>query len=253
MEDSNERLVEKIVSILGEMDEKAGNIVNSFYLRIMENPLSAVEELHCFISKARNINPGGMVGEAYAGGPNYDWTGPVIDMLGTIYPLLEKEVRKKGLLETLSFLDGLNYFNSQNNVELINEPWLVADIIINRPLYWPGYKQYCNLLEQNPNWIDFSQHIDSVKSKFWLALTITRPKYSSLDIRANFYTQFPDLIDRTGDAIATIIFNYAQQESQKNGNTIEPYIEENLLDYDPHLHNNIRKKIEEKKWIKLDY
>lgn len=241
---SRKRLVDKLVFTLGFMYDEAEEIANSYYELMIENPLVAIEKLPNFIRQARNINS--VLGEAYAGGPNHDWTGPMLNILGIMYPLLERDARKEGLLKCLNFLEGIRYDYSQNNVELIDEPWLVADIVINRPLYWCGYKEYIILLEKNPKWVDFSQHIDSAKSDFWLTLAITRPKYSSLEIRANFYRQFSDLIDRTEDAIAAIIFNYAQQESQK-----EEYIEENLLKYDAFLHKDIRKKIEEKKWIKL--
>lgn len=153
----------------------------------------------------------------------------------------------------MSFLDGLNYFNAQDNVELINEPWLVADIIINRPLYWCGFEEYCKVLKERTTWEDFSSYIDSAKSAFFLAYAITIPKYSSENIRKNFYNEFPYLIDRTEDAIAAILFDFAQYENKKKRNSHKKYIEKELSKFDSILHKDILKKMQEAKWIKLDY
>ncbi|MBU1202354.1 MAG: hypothetical protein KJ583_06555 [Nanoarchaeota archaeon] len=246
-----EKLLDKLISGFEKLNKNASVIIDEYYRLVLENPLEAVEKLPFFIDKVRNVNPNNSFVEAVAGGPNHDWTAPMLDTLGIIYPTLERSVREVGLIKSLSFLDELNYFNAQNNVELISEPWLVRDIIVSRPMYWCGYKQYCDLLEENKKWSEFSGHIQSAKSEFWMALAVTRPKYSSLEIRANFYKEFPDLIDRTKDAIAAIIYENAKIANEREGKLVDEYIDEQLLKYDSVFHNDIRKKMNEKKWIKI--
>lgn len=236
------------------MNVRANEVANSYLQLMLENPILAIRQLPKFIEQARDINEGGARGfvEAVAGGPNYDWTAPMLDIIGIVYPELDKESRKEGLLGCLGFLDRLNYFNSQNNVELINEPWLVADIIINRGLYWCGYAQYCDLLERCKKWPDFQKEIKSARSEFWLSLAVVQPECSSLEVRANYYKQFSGLIDRTQDAIAAMTFNHAQDANKRDGTSIEGYIEKSLSKYDVLLHEAIRRKMKEEKWIRLN-
>src|SRR3989344_970605 len=248
-EEARKRQVDKMILTMGGMNYDARNIAGSYYQLMLEDPLKAIKELSLYIDKARDINPSGI--EAMAGGPNFSWTAPLLDILGVAYPILDKNARRECLTQCLYFLSDLNSFNAQNNVERINEPWLVADIVISRGLYWWGYEEYPESLSKHPTWADFYQHIESAKSAFWLALAITRPKYSSLEIRTKFYKQFPSLIDRTSDAIAAIIFNSAENANKESGTPMESSIKERLSKYDPVLHGVIKAKIQEEKWIKL--
>ncbi len=219
---------------------------------MIEDPSDAIKRLPDFLNKARNINPERSFVEAVAGGPNHDWTAPMLDIIGMVYPSMDKELRKKGLLQCLGFLDMLNYFNSQDNVELINEPWLAADIVINRPLYWCGYGQYCNLLSHNKRWEEVSEKRISARSEFWLSIAVSRPKYSSLEVRMKYYKEYPDIMDRTMDAIAGISYTHAVHANQNENIAIEDYIKKSLSKYDPLLHESIREKMKEKKWIELE-
>ncbi len=250
-EEVRKRLSNKIISTLGSMCKDVQYVADSYYQLMLEDPLLAIDQLQTFIDETRKINHDRAFVESVTGGPNHSWTGPMLDILGIVYPKLEKNVRKRSLQKCLNFLDKLNYFNAQNNVEKINEPWLVSDIIINQWLYWPDYKKYRNLLKEYPKWDDFSQHI-KFANDFFLSFAITIPKYSSLEIRLNFYRQFPDLLDRTKDGIAALTFNGSREMSKENGNSIEENIKETLQDYDSLLHEDIRRKINEKKWIKIE-
>ena len=73
-----------------------------------------------------------------------------------------------------------------------------------------------------------------------------------MEIRTKFYKEFPNLIDRAQDAIAALTFNHAQNANKRDGTPVEEYIDESLSKYDPILHNKIRKKMGEKKWIRID-
>ncbi len=245
-----ERMVSKLMNQLGTMYQQANGVANDYYQLILKNPEEAIQRLPEFIERARDINPVRAY-EAMAGGPNHDWTGPMLDILGIVYPELEKDAREKGLRQCMNFLDGLNSFYSQNHVELINDPWLASDIVITRPLYWCGYKQYCDLAEQNKSWKDFSEKMNSARSAFWLAMAITHPEYASLEVRKNFHETFPTLMDRTKDAIAAMVAVYGGRKAEREGLELADCIEERLAKHDPMLYDNIRAKIEEKKWILL--
>jgi hypothetical protein len=242
---------EKLVSSVGVLYEAAGDIAKSFNKLMSENPVSAIKKLPEFIEKARNVIPDRGLVEAAAGGPNPHWTSPMLDILGIVYPTLEKDVRKEGLLKCLNFLDNLGSGHAQCNVEFIDEPWLVADIAVNRPMYWRECEQYTWLLRGTKSWKNFSPYIMSAKSEFLLALAVIRPADSSLEIRTNFYKQYPDLIDRTLDAVAAITFERAIESNKRNGVSVDEYVNGRIRNYDPLFHDGIRKKIEEKKWIKL--
>lgn len=245
-----ERMIGKLMDQFGTMYQQAETVASNYFNLMLVNPEEALERLPEYIEKARDVNPVRAY-EAMAGGPNHDWTAPMLNILGIVYPTLERPVREKGLRHCMNFLDGLNYVYSQNHVELINEPWLAADIVITRPLYWCGYQQYCNLAQQNQSWKDFSEKTKSARSAFWLAMAVTKPKYASLEVRKNFHEQFPTLMDRTKDAIAAMAGVYGGRKAQREGREINECIETYLTGMDPLLLDSIRTKIEEQKWIVL--
>ncbi len=245
-----ERMIGRLMNQFGTMYQQAEIVADDYFKLMLENPEEAIRKMPEFIDRARNINPVRAY-EAMTGGPNHDWTGPMLDILGVVYSGLGKDVREKGLRQCMNFLDGLNSFYSQNHVELINDPWLASDIVITRPLYWCGYKQYSDLAEQNKSWKDFSEKMNSARSAFWLAMAITRPEYASLEVRKNFHEQFPTLMDKTKDAIAAMVTVYGGRKAEREGLELADCINERLVKHDPILHQDIRAKIEEKKWILL--
>lgn len=249
---ARKKKIDQWMEVMGGWWEKADQVAEEYRGLITTDPKLAIKQLPDFLDKARDINPERSFVEAVAGGPNPDWTAPLIDIIGAVYPSLDKQTRKEALSVSLNFLDVLNYFNSQQNVELINEPWLVSDIVINRPLYWCGFKKYCNLLEKNPTWESFYPHLKSVRSAFWLGMAVSRTKYASEPVQTNFYRMFPTLMDRTQDAIAAIIFVNAQNDYLEEDTPIIQSIESSLFKYDPRLYKGIVKKIEERKWVDLD-
>lgn len=245
-----ERMIGRLMNQFGTMYQQAGVVADDYFKLMLERPEEAIRRMPEFIDRARDTNPVRAY-ESMAGGPNHDWTGPLLDILGIVYPTLDRKARENGLRQCMNFLDGLNYAYSQNHVELINEPWLASDIVITRPLYWCGYKQYCDLAEQNKSWKYFSEKMKSARSAFWLAMAITHPEYASLEVRKNFHEQFPTLMDRTKDALAAMAAVYGGRKSEKEELKLADCIDERLAKHDPMLHDDIRAKIEEKKWILL--
>lgn len=244
-----ERRVQRVINGIGDMYQQAGEVASAYYQLMLAKPEEAIQRFPEFMEKARGVNPG--IGEAMAGGPNHDWTAPIINIVGIIYSAQERNIRKNILQQCMNFLDGINYLNSQRNVALINDPWLAADIVITRPLYWCGYKEYCDLIKENKTWQEFSGKIETTRSDFWLAMAVTHPEHASLDIRTQFYKQYPTLMDRTEDAIAAMVAVYGGRKAERNGVPLETCINKRLVKHDPMLHDDIRRKIEEEKWILL--
>jgi len=251
-EEIQKKLFNKIVSGIGAENNAAHDAANEYCQLMCKDPSTAIKRLPEFMERVRDLNPERYFVEAVAGGPNHNWTGPMLDIVGTVYSALDRDTRKEGLLQCMNFLNHLRSDYSQNHVELINDPWLVSDIYINQPLYWCGYEEYTDLLQKNISWNDFAKNTQHVKSEFWLSLAISRPKYSSLEIRHNYYKQFPDLMDRTKDGIAAIINFGAEYYYKKENISMQESIDKELSGYDTLLHNDILKKIDEKKWIRLD-
>ncbi|MBI4116257.1 hypothetical protein HY449_00770 [Candidatus Pacearchaeota archaeon] len=245
----NEKNVGKLLTQLDELRNKGLSFSRDFSRILEENPNEAVKEIANYLDGAKY---GGSEKKVVGIDPNQDYTGPILCLFGNVYPILDRETRKEGLLQCFSFLDKLNYFQAQFNVEYINEPWLAADILINRGLYWCGYKEYCDVLEKTSEWKNLSAKIDKMKSQFWLAMAIINYKHASLEVRAKFYREFPNLVDRTEDAIAALTFNHAQDANKRKETPVDEYIDGSLSKYDPILHNNIRKKMGEQKWIRID-
>lgn len=247
----HKRLANSITKAFGGMYEQAADVAHEYATLMSQDPRAAILQLPVYLNRARDINPERSFVEAVANGPNPDWTAPMLDIIGVAYPTLDKETRKEALLQCLGFLNGLRYDYSQMQVELINEPWLVADIVIDYPLYWCGFQDYCELLEKNRAWEQLYPQLNGIRSAFWFTLAIVRTEFASDTIKDNFYRLFPTLTDRTLDAIAGITHDHAEHNFKKDGTPLEEGIEKRLFKYDHRFHADIKRKIEERKWITL--
>lgn len=250
-EHREQRLIASLVSQIGDLYGKADEVAFEFSQCMEDDPISAITLLPTFIRRARDVNPDAGYMETLAGGPNHDWIAPLLNIVGVIYPELELEPRTQALKLCLNYFDGLNYDYVQNHVELLNEPWLVGDIVINRWLYNCGYKEYIDLLEQNKTWKNLIPHLPNVKSAFWLAYTIVHTGYASPEIKRHFYKTYPTLTDRTLDTIAGRIATNAQHETTREGSDLQDNIEKRLFRYDNRFYHDLVRKIDEKKWIIL--
>src|SRR3989338_550766 len=227
-----------------------------------KNPKRAIEEFPRVLGQVLSSGNGFFNG-TNCGGP-FEWvTAPLLNVIGSIYPKLPKDVRGSALSQAMNFLDGLRYDNSQRNVELIQEPWLVGDIYINRDLYWPGSKDYVERLKGITSWQEFesrfmkedekgNSYLDA-KSLFFLAYTLSRVEDGPQEIRRTFSEIFPDIAERTKDVIAAFIHDWAEYEEADQKRKI-PYkkgLEEGIKDYAPEWHDDIRERITQTKWVYL--
>ncbi len=251
LEAINKCSFDDVISQLALIERRASEVICEYYQLMLQNPNQVVLRLPEFIEKVREANPQRYY-ESLAGGPKPEWTGSLLDILGMIYPSLERDERESGLKQCLYFLDSIRSDYAANQVELINDPWLAADIVITRPVYWCGYKEYANFALENKTWKSFSKKMNCTGSYFWLAMAVTHPEYTSLDVRKNFYEQYPILMDRTKDAIAAMVAVYGGRKVAREGLELEVCINERLVKHDSLLHDDIRLKIDEKKWVLLD-
>ncbi len=250
-EQTKKRLVARIVNDFSSLYAQSSEITQSYAELMSNDPLQAIDKLPEFIEKARDINPSRSFVEAMAGGPNQDWIAPLMNVVGIVYPTLDKEIRTKVLSKCLNYLDRLNYFNSQDHVAMLNEPWMVGDVIINRPLYYCGYEEYADLLQKNKTWKELYPQLEITKSAFWLACAVINNKFASKEVKENFYLVFPTLIDRTLDAIAGYNYAYAKNIFEKEGKPIKGTLESEFFAYDPKFYSKLLRKVEERRWIDL--
>lgn len=245
---------QRICQIINEMENmygKAGEIMHE-YTSLMQRDFSeGLKQFPSFLYKVRNIN--NLSYEALAGGPNHDWTCPLINIVGNLYSILKEEERTRAAKIVLNYLDGINSDYAQNHVERIHEPWLVRDIVINRWLYWPGFEEYSFFLKENPTQKEFRERVDTAKSKAWFSLAVMYSKGEvTLDLRQSFYKDFPNLVDRTLDFIAARIKHGAETFAERKGISQDIYVEEHLQDYDISLHFKIKEKIAKAKWVIIE-
>lgn len=225
--------------------ERLTDIEREFIKVVRQDFDKAIGKIPEFLAKGKH--PNAQI-ESLAG-PN---TAQIWDELGFLYPHLDRNTRKEVLQSALNYLDGKRYDYSQEDVETINDPWLASDIVITRPLYWPGFNQYSEVLKKHRSWGELhGKHLLHIKSAFWFAMAVAQKDHASEEVRQEFYAHFPTLMDRTQDAIAGITANHAESESLIEGKTVEECIVTRLEKYDPVLHPTIRKKMVEKKWIAL--
>lgn len=183
--------------------------IEPFRERLAKNPEAAIAEFPRYLDKVLNTANGLFRGRQ-AGGPCEYVTGPMLDAVGWVYSRLDGELRKKALLACLGFLDKQNYFLSQDNVALINEPMLVGDILRNRQLYWCGYASYAEALAPLASWNDFAEvFIDDqgglrCQSIFWLIFALSRSDVPT-SISEEFATNFPAISIRSRHTIIALL------------------------------------------------
>jgi hypothetical protein len=245
-------------SVLGQMQGSPADalvIINEYAELVRTAPLAAIEQLSLFIERVRAepFRPEFQAYEGLAGGPAPELTGAILNCFGTIYPFLLKDHRKIALHQVFVFLNSLKDDHAKNQVEVINDPWLAGDIILNQGRYWPGCEDYCNAIRFSRNLRDFRRVNIEIKSKFLFALATLNISWSNstLLFRRDLEWYFPDLVGRTLDYVAGSCHKSAK-EHKKEGIPYEITLRRKLKDYDPSRHQEIREKILNPNWIILE-
>jgi len=100
-----ERSISKTIADMKKSYGLAEDIVQEYAELMLRSPSKALQKLPEFIKNSRGINRDRAFIEAIAGGPNHDWTGPLLNIVGSLYPLLNRADRELGLRQCLDFLD----------------------------------------------------------------------------------------------------------------------------------------------------
>jgi len=237
------------------------HVLDTFRELAQKDPEKAVTELPNFIKKATSAGNNFFAGYG-CGGPFEGVTAPLLATIGIIYQSLDRNLREEALNQCLNFLDEQNYFLAQNNIQYIDEPWLIRDILVNRSLYWCGFNEYSDKIQKMKSWSEFEKeflkekeddtfYVDA-KSLFWLSMATAWKDCCNSEIRQGFAEIFPDLIDRTKDFIAGMTYTSSQNDFIKKNIPLENGIESRLTErYDSAWKQDLKRKIKEEQWILL--
>lgn len=230
------------------MDMKADLIIREYASLTRNDPKKGASILREYIQRARCVNPDHAVAESLVGGPNLAWITPLFNSLGLQYSSLKKEEKVVCLQSSLEYFDSMNCHYARNHLYEIHNPHFVSDIIVNRHHLWCGYVSEAKFLEQHPKWEDVKKKVYTAKSEFLIAMSITKFKYSSLEVRTRFYSHFPGLLEKTLDGIAAIVDKFSSLNKSIPQQTA---IDDLLSQYDTFLQERLIFKMKEKKWITL--
>jgi len=135
--------------------------------------------------------------------------------IGSIYPLLDRKQRDEVIRVHLNQFDRLNYLAvNSNHTPNIREPLLLTDIIIARPLYWPGLKDEKKLWDGKESFTELQKEImvedglfdpTKVRSDFLVAYALMRRDFTSF---GEDYVQSanPEFLDRVMKGIVALRF-----------------------------------------------
>ena len=147
------------------------------------------------------------------------------DAVGAIYPLLNRDQKNDAIRAHLSQFDGLNYLAvNSNHTPYIREPLLLSDIVIARPLYWPGLKDERHLWEGKNNFAYLEKNImagdglfdrTKVKSDFLVAYALMRKDFTSF---GDDYVRAvnPKFLDRVMKGIVALRFAKSPEKEIEN-------------------------------------
>lgn len=230
-----------------DLYERARLLADDFAQSHEACPEQAVQGLESYFLQARSIAPN----KAELQDVNITWLSSFLDLIGHFYPGWDREMRTIALARTLDYLDDLNYDDARANVSMIDEPWLCRDIVINRCLYGATVHAYDMSLRKVRGWDEFEGVAELSPSKFWLALAITKKEGAWLGVRYGYRRAYPDVWDRTLDAVAAFAdvaqLYLMQEERMRPQDALDAALEE----YDPTLRPEIIRKMQEEKWIIL--
>ncbi len=148
--------------------------------------------------------------------------------VGSIYPLLDRRQRDNIIRAHLNQFDRLNYLAvNSNHTPNIREPMLLADIIIARPLYWPGLNDEKALWEGKNSFAELEEEVitenglfdpTKVRSDFLVAYAIMRKDFTQF---GEDYAKVanPDFLNRVIKGIVALRFAGAKDkeiESKRN-------------------------------------
>lgn len=250
--------VQRCLKGIGDLYADAAGIVSEYRDLAIQNPPVALEQFDLFLDRNRSDI------EGLCGGPNYDFTCPIINILGFLYLTFERDQRKTALKKVLTFLDHTKNTYSQWQMEKLHNPTLVGDVLANRMgLYWPGCADYSKFMEDTTT---LDKNFEAANSRFLFAFSVIAVEWShsTLPVRRAFYRAYPNFVDETLSGIAAMTFGssyYASRVSNKSKPNSKEYnnsrrfanqFHKRLQRYDPEVHQKIIDKVKEGHFILFD-
>ena len=229
------------------------SVIETFRERILTNPETVADDLPKTLDQLLSAGNGFFRG-IMCGGPYPPATAPLISAVGIVYPLLEREQQMRALNSCLDFLDGVRYDSSQENMEYVHEPLLLRDVIMNRSIYWPGFNQYSDKIKACATWDDFEKAFMkegrlAVQSAFLLSNAVCRTDVCNEHVRRCYTEAFPDLLDRTKDALAGFIHMGAAGDVKTKKIPYQQGVEDDLKTIYPlEWSEDLKERIRARKW-----
>ena len=148
------------------------------------------------------------------------------NVVGSIYPLLDRRQRNEVVGAHLNQFDGLNYLAvNSNHTPNIREPLLLADITIVRPLYWPGLHDEKHLWDGKVSFAELEKEImdekglfdpSKVRSDFLVAYALMRKDFTSFG-EDYAKTANPEFLNRVVKGIVALRFARTKTEEIEKG------------------------------------
>lgn len=250
-----ERQVGSIMDGFSNMYAAAADVAQEYFELMEKDTATALGQLGLYLAKVRKVTaPEGMSVsylDAISGGPNQDYTAPIINIAASHYAEAPKETRLEVLSTQLAFLDRMNNIYAARHVGYVQDPTLLGDIINNRSLYWPFLDEELDFLESQPNEQQFREFADKCRSVGLLGYAIVATDSASLPIRHAFRENSPQLLDGVLDMAAGRVFHRGAQAAHEDNTSIIDEIEKRLQGgtFDPQYHEVIRQKIADANWV----
>jgi hypothetical protein len=250
-----ERQLNSIMNGFSDMNDAANDVAQEYYELMERDTITALGQLGLYLARVRKATtPEGMSSsyiDAISGGPNQNYTAPIIDIAASHYAEVSKETRLEVLNTQLAFLDRMNNIYAARHVGYVQDPTLLADIINNRRLYWPFLDVELDFLESQPNERQFYEFTDKCRSIGLLGYAIIATDSASLPIRRLFREGSPQLLDGVLNMAAGRVFHRAAQATHEDGTAIVDEIEKRLQQgtFDLQYHDVIRQKIADANWV----
>ncbi len=250
-----ERQVNSIMNSFSDIYDAARDVAQEYHELMERDPTTALGQLGLYLSRVRvATTPEGMSTsyiDAISGGPNQDFTAPIIDIAASRYAEASKETRLEVLNTQLAFLDRMNNIYAARHVGYVQDPTLLGDIINNRSLYWPFLDAELDFLESQPTERQFYEFSDRCRSIGLLGYAIVATDSASLPLRHLFRESSPQLLNGVLNMAAGRIFHRAARAAHEDGIPIIDEIEKRLQEgtFDPQYHEVIRQKIADANWV----
>lgn len=250
-----ERQLSSIMSGFSDMYAAADDVAQEYYELMERDATAALGQIGLYLAKAREATTPEDMSSSYidaiSGGPNQDYTAPIINIAASHYPEASKETRLEVLNAQLRFLDRMNNIYAARHVGYVQDPTLLGDIINNRSLYWPFLDAELDFLESQPNERQFYEFTDKCRSIGLLGYAIVATDSASLPIRRLFQESSPELLSGVLNMAAGRIFHRSAMAAHEDGISIVDEIEKRLEKgtFDPQYHERIRQNIANANWV----